>query len=359
MKRKSRSRSSSEEVKEDEKFNFDVLQYEIDPNKMFVLSVSRVKDYGGGVECSSNNGINNDHKNANVDADIDNVKRKRKEISNMILPIEHHQIGVNKDSNMRRRQKQKPNFTTDELVDPLTEQVYSIYHKKMMKQETRMMNDEANYSELEADRLEGILESLEISSWRSILPKITVINNVTDEVELLHKRELTQQAIRSMLDKYKDMKHRISLLQRKQRHIMIDPHKQLDKLYSNVDKSLIIGYHSSSDEEENDLDVYQIRTRRKMMKHRIFAPTLIVPLSVPLAPTNFQYGIVADPLKSPFIVKFTKEERLKYLNKDKDFTKRYRSIENFPNQEMRFVSKSRAVCELGSNSKCQKKFIHD
>ena len=46
MKRKSRSRSSSEEVKEDEKFNFDVLEYEIDPNKRFVLSVNIVVTTG-------------------------------------------------------------------------------------------------------------------------------------------------------------------------------------------------------------------------------------------------------------------------------------------------------------------------
>ncbi|CDO94042.1 unnamed protein product [Kluyveromyces dobzhanskii CBS 2104] len=315
MKRK--SRSGSADRSEEDKFNFDVPEYEMDPSRPLSVSISR-------VNASTITG--------NDEADF---LRKRDEISEMILPIEQHSICLDSEDKI-----------LPELIDPLIDEAYDNYHKKMVKQETRMMNDESNHSELEADRLQGILDHLEVTSWRFYLPKITVVNNPLDEEELQKKRELTQQTIRYMLKRYNDMKLRINVHSRKQRHHMIDPSKRLDKLFSKVDKSMIMGYHSSSDDEENQLNAKEVKKRRKHIKHELYSSPLIIPLSTPSKPTAFKYGIIAEPFKPPFVIKFSKDERLGCLKNVPNCNSRYHYAEQFPNQEMKFIKRDSTICEL-------------
>lgn len=315
MKRKSRSESADNT--EEDKFNFDIPEYDVDPSRPLSVSISRNK------------------RQEHPHADQVDISKTRNEISDMILPIEYHPIGFTSEDQAMA-----------EFADPLSDQLYDNYHKKMLKQETRMMNDESNHSDLEADRLEGILDHLEVASWRLYLPKVTIVKDLFDEDELHAKKELTQRTIRLMLKKYKYMKHRINIHARKQRHFMIDSSKRLDKLFSKVDKSMIIGYHSSSEDEEDNLDATEIKRRRKMLKHKHFSSPLVIPLSTPSAPTSFKYGIIAEPLNSPFIIKFTKEERLKCLRKVENYKKRYHLIEHFPNQQMKIIKKVAATCEL-------------
>lgn len=109
----------------------------------------------------------------------------------MTLEIEHHELSQN---------IRKP---TDDLLPDST---YQPYHKKMLKQENRMIQSDIVNGENEADRLSLISDRLGMLNWEVTLQKVTKINDPTDENEMETKRYQTKELIDSMLHKFESMK---------------------------------------------------------------------------------------------------------------------------------------------------------
>lgn len=281
MKRK--SRISKSETKDDDKFNFDIPEYKIDPSQRLVIK----------------------HTNVPPEKQEDDTLSKRREISSMTLTIQHKNI------------TSSTNASQLHIIDPLSDDVYEAYHKKMVRQETRMITSDTHHSELEAEQLQNVLDGLDVASWRTFLPKITVVKNVDDEEELERKKTLTQETIHAMLQKYKDMKKTISIHSRKQRNLMIDPFSKIERMYSKVDRSSVVGYNSSSDTDEESMDIADIRSRRKQIRQKTFGSSIVVPLSLHTGPHS-RFAIVAEPLRHPIVIRLTKQERLSLFNMVED-----------------------------------------
>lgn len=114
----------------------------------------------------------------------------------MTLEIEHHELSQN---------IRKP---TDDLLPDST---YQPYHKKMLKQENRMIQSDIVNGENEADRLSLISDRLGMLNWEVTLQKVTKINDPTDENEMETKRYQTKELIDSMLHKFESMKKKAAI----------------------------------------------------------------------------------------------------------------------------------------------------
>ncbi|AET39261.1 Sas4p Ecym_4185 [Eremothecium cymbalariae DBVPG len=291
---------------DDEKFNFDIQEYEIDPFKPLKVvhkSKSPVK---------KNNG--------------EDVLNTREKIKQMHLNIDK----VTLDDIT----KQSKCFLVCDSDEP-----YEAYHKKMFKQETRMINDDKIESENEAERLQHIYETLDMLGWEKVLAQVTVIRDVDDQKELKTKRELTKLAIQDMLSKFQDMKRRISMQSRNSRHGMYNVASNPLLLYSNLDRSLVYGYSSSSDEEEDCMTIDQIRQHRKTSREKKFGGSLVIQLSAS-ARSNARYAIIAEPLRSPYVIKYTKDERDYYKKKLDDSLSRFNFLGPLPDQLAVFKEKN-------------------
>lgn len=267
--RKLRSKSQ-EERGDDNRFNFDVTAYKIDPKKKLNI-VSR---------------------GTRLPAGSQQLNAERKQLSKMKLAIKKCVL-----RNISKRHE-----------DMLSDDIYRPYHKRMLKQENRMINNDKLQSEAEAERLQRIFEKLDSMDWKSSLVKITVIQNLDDDKELEDKRILTKKAIEDMLDKFHDMKNRSNLLSRNYKVGRIDPVKNPEVLYDKVDKTLIMGYESSSDEEEEAMSMDEIRTHRRLKREQRYGCPVVIHLKES-ARSRMKFTIVAEPLRKPYIAKNTKDEK--------------------------------------------------
>lgn len=257
---------------EDDRFNFDIPETKIPSDRKLVIVSRRRASL-----------INTDPR----------FTEKRNLISSMKLEITKHEL---------------PCISENDCHDLLSDDIYRSYHKKMQKQESRMINDDKIQSEAEAERLQNLSEKLDHLDWINTLSKLTVIHDMRDEEELLLKRDMTKQSIVRMLDKFRDMKRRSNLLSRNYRHGRINPVANRASLYCRIDRKLIMGYDSSSDEEEENMTPEQIRLHRKRNREANYGGTIIVQLKR-LKNSAAKYAIVAEPLRASYIVKCSKEER--------------------------------------------------
>lgn len=96
--------------------------------------------------------------------------------------------------------------------DPLPDEHYEVFHKKMKREERAMTNSDRLKIMLEIDNLRQQLHHLHQYDWARHLPKITHINNVLDLDEMTHKKQLTEDEIARLLDKYDDWRRRQEVL---------------------------------------------------------------------------------------------------------------------------------------------------
>ncbi|EDO16866.1 hypothetical protein Kpol_1024p19 [Vanderwaltozyma polyspora DSM 70294] len=227
--------------------------------------------------------------------------------------------------------------------DPLSDALYKPYHKKMLKQENRMLERDVNEWETEADRLELLSDKLNMLDWHISLPKMTVINDVCDEDEMDRKRELTKEYIRNTLAKYEEMKFQKSLLSKTcKRSRKLDPSKDRSRVYKKVDRKTVEGYHSSSDEEEDGMSVSEIRKHR--LDKRIKSCGGVVKIGLTAGAKNKltihgalvkltrNFAIIAEPLRNPYIIKLSLDEKREWNKDSEEYERKLTYYAPFPKQ---------------------------
>ncbi|CAB4253936.1 similar to Saccharomyces cerevisiae YDR181C SAS4 Subunit of the SAS complex (Sas2p, Sas4p, Sas5p), which acetylates free histones and nucleosomes and regulates transcriptional silencing [Maudiozyma barnettii] len=260
------------------KFEFD-FSHEIDPNEQ--------------LECLSRN-IDRHHKSSKTV----NIRDTKISISKMVLDIEDHNINYDNDD--------------DDDDDPLPDTLYKAFHKKMLRQENRMIESDINESYESAEHLEQLYNKLEVITWPTALAKMTKINDPTDDDELGEKRQMAMNKIMDMLDKYKLMNEHASILQKNKSKFKINPLTNYTKIYRNVDHLLLDNYESSSDEDEEEFTTEQIRIHR--IKKRTESCGGVITIGLKTFEVREHYTIIAQPLKKPYVIKLTSKEKKKLSN---------------------------------------------
>ncbi|SCU89517.1 LAME_0E03994g1_1 [Lachancea meyersii CBS 8951] len=237
--------------------------------------------------------------------------------------------------------KKTPNGCDSVRPDPLADELYEVYHRKMQKQEIRMVNQDAVQSELEAERLEGVLEGLESQNWLKTLLKTTVIHNADNLEEIMRKREITQDTIGSMLAKFEALKARIAFLARNGR---LKGGKQAcsrSRISDDFSSSRIDHYRLPafgfgdvdlhSDDEEESMSNAEIKAYRKKLREQKFGGTVVMQLRRSTS-VNYKFAIVAEPLRSAYIVKCSKAEKAKWSRKAELLPPQVEYYQPFPTQ---------------------------
>lgn len=298
-----------------EKFDFDTEEYEINPKRKLRL-VSRINPNAGHLRKSKSCFTVDEHvdetrcqkpvmKSPFMSKVDDEIKKKRETITKMTLEIEHHELSQN---------IRKP---TDDLLPDST---YQPYHKKMLKQENRMIQSDIVNGENEADRLSLISDRLGMLNWEVTLQKVTKINDPTDENEMETKRYQTKELIDSMLHKFESMKKKSRNLARRPASsdslLKLVSGKDWPKIYTRIDRTFIPDYASSSDEEEEKITVEEIRERRLKKREQQCGGSIIVLLSDHQSQKGMtRFAIVAEPLRKPYLIKTSTKERNSWKNK--------------------------------------------
>ncbi|GAV52885.1 hypothetical protein ZYGR_0AI01670 [Zygosaccharomyces rouxii] len=284
---------------DDEKFDFDVDEYEIDPHKI-------LKTVNRGYPMTTN---------ANRSG-IEDVDEKRKLIGSMILEVE--------GNNIESRDGAKEDKLPDEL--------YLAYHKKMTRNEARMLESDVVQGENEADKLSLWSEKLDLAHWQVKLKQITVIKNSDDEEEMEKKRVLTKDTIDSMLARYHTMKKNRSILLKNNRTGKIDPVKHWSQIYNRINRKVVLDYHSSSDDEEEKMDIDQIRTHRKIIRERECRGSIIIQLTMAARSCHTKYAIIAEPLRRPYVIRISKQERQRWNKLMEGAPEKFTNYTEFPSQ---------------------------
>lgn len=200
---------------------------------------------------------------------------------------DHIQEAKNTKSGRRslRASTQAKKFTSDPLDDTL----YELYHRRMEKEEKKMLNRDRESFCSEADKLKWQLDALLQNDWAKSLPSITFIRDTRDQEELQQKREWTISSIRQLLEKYEDWKRREDRVLGKVRAHLLTPnvgngHGQTHnngidfRFYTeSLNKFDYIG-DSGTDSEEEDMDVEEIKQRRKIKNCGKFGPSIRINL---------------------------------------------------------------------------------
>lgn len=314
-----------EDSSDDNRFDFEQDEYSIDPNKKFLILHSRVRQDDQEVSIDRTHQVTddeNDYVSNNTDSKIEldlnlksdklDVQKSKGLITSMILDIKTNRIDevytnrndVSMDGNIVN------NNVTKTLVDPLSDETYTSFHKKMLKQENRMHQFDVNQGINEAERLDLIYDKLDLPNWVSTLQRVTIINDPTDEKELLEKKIMTKQHIKSLLNKYNRMQKRNRFLQKCIKRIRTIPIQRTAKIYQNLDRKCDIDYHSSSDEEQDEcsIDNAEICRRRLQRKETQCGGSIIIGISYTELHKS-KFFIMAEPLKKPYIFMASKEER--------------------------------------------------
>lgn len=124
-------------------------------------------------------------------------------------------------------------------VDPLPDSKYTIFHRKMKKEETQMLNEEKIKNLVEVDNLNTNLQLLRQYDWIRHLPSITKVNNIMDYEEMERKRDLTINEIEKLLEKQ-------ALWKRKRDKFNIDI-----KLFHNGERVAAVDEYALSNCERN------------------------------------------------------------------------------------------------------------
>lgn len=177
--------------------------------------------------------------------------------------------------------------------DPLSDDLYSIYHRRMEKEEKKMMNRDREKVYTEADKMKSQLEALQQPHWARVLPAITYVRDPRDRNEMEEKREWTINSLNLLLAKFETWrKQEEKLLGKRSRNPSVSVGHELNdlRLYTKMDRYEFIG-DSDTDEEENGLSVTEIKRRRLKRRAKKFGPVI-----------KIRFGenvVVAEPFEYP------------------------------------------------------------
>lgn len=290
-----RSKGGENQDEEDDRFDFDRQEYSIDPHKKFEVLRSRIRG-----SLKTENGPT--EKVSNPTIDNPDVLCTKEMINRMTLKIKKNNIA---DHNPKVEEGIK-------LIDndPLVDNVYTSFHRRMLLQENRMHQVDVNQSVNEAERLILVNDKLDMPSWVGTLQKITVIDNPHDAKELAKKKKMTKQYIKKLLDRYNKMEKHNHVLNKEIKKIKLVPIRRTPKIYQNLDRKDDVEYHSSSDDEEDEDNISNEElSRRRLRRREVQAGGSIV---IGLSYTDMVYSrfaIIAEPLKTPAVILASSSEK--------------------------------------------------
>ncbi|CCF56907.1 hypothetical protein KAFR_0B06110 [Kazachstania africana CBS 2517] len=304
-----------------QKFDFDMDGYEIDPEKRFKFAIREVPK---GLTHSE--GIKKESKMPNKG--LANVDETRDLITNMILNIDRQKLDT-----IRKRSK-----NDEYLVDPLPDKLYDSFHKKMLRQENRMLEQDVIEGEEEADGLQLIYDKLCMPNWPQTLSKVTKINDQENMEELQLKKKLTRETIKSMLDKFHLMKKNSNMLYKNRRISKNDSPQKWTDLYKHVNRRFVQNYESSSeDEEEENLPIEELRNLRKKRREAKCGGSIIIGIGMNQLVNKF--AIVSEPLRKPYVIRCSAKEK-SLMRKVEKLPKRYRYLPSLRTQTAKFKQKT-------------------
>lgn len=252
------------------------------------------------LQCVPRNNVTKDDMSSK-----ENVQHTRTSINKMVLNIEHHELEVNRKDKKKLVNSHAQNIRAE--LNSLPDSIYEPFHKKMLRQELKMIEADVKEGYESAEHLEQLYNKLEVITWPMALQKMTRIDDPTDDEELNLKRKMTMDKIMSMLGKYKLMTEHAAILKKHKSKLKINPFINYTKIYRNIDRMFIENYESSSDEEEEDLTVQQIREHRLKKRAQKCGGTITIGLKT--AKHTESFAIIAEPLRNPYVIKLTAKER--------------------------------------------------
>lgn len=176
----------------------------------------------------------------------------------------------------------RPRRTRNNLPEPLPDEVYEVFHRRMKREETVMTNADILRLLLEIDRLKDHLRVLKSLEWTRHLPTITVVNDKTNTKEMEHKRKLTIAEIERLLANFELWCIRQDRLRTENRYLE--------------------SHEIASDEEDVfSISLEQLRSRRQKQK-RSLLPHLTLDL-------GNGYALISEPAKTPRIISVDKVDK--------------------------------------------------
>lgn len=110
--------------------------------------------------------------------------------------------------------KQLNEFKTTEAVslpisnqDPMSPQIYEGHHRRMEREERRMQVQERQQLTVMASKIRSQMDMLARGDWRSSIEKIVRIQDISDTKEMVRKRDLALNEMKTFLAKF-DEYHR-------------------------------------------------------------------------------------------------------------------------------------------------------
>ncbi|KAM9894787.1 hypothetical protein OXX79_008478 [Metschnikowia pulcherrima] len=119
---------------------------------------------------------------------------------------------INSDLSVRRAEEELPRRRRRIIADPLNDEVYETFHRRMKKEERSRTLTDRGRMYFEMDNLKSQLELLQQHDWNKHLPTLTKINDRSDVDELLKKRQATMHEIEKTLAKFANWEARSSVL---------------------------------------------------------------------------------------------------------------------------------------------------
>lgn len=101
--------------------------------------------------------------------------------------------------------------------DPLTDEIYIPYHRRMERTEKRVQNVEKDQSALDLDHLSNLVKLLnEETCWRKHIMKLVLISDEDTDEDLQKKRELALGELQGYFAKYHRWKSKMALQRQKE-----------------------------------------------------------------------------------------------------------------------------------------------
>ncbi|CCH62386.1 hypothetical protein TBLA_0H00980 [Henningerozyma blattae CBS 6284] len=342
-----RNKNSQDEIIQVGKYDFDKPEYELDPKKRLQViinaSLYKRRKYNKNIHAdvsesldSMNSSLPMTSNNNLVNEDLkdDILYQKKEEIQQLIMNkkklISDMALKIDKINSKNSSLSSSSISSKEMTIDLLADDKYKAFHKKMVRQEARMIEGDIIEAEQEAECLQLLRDKLLMPHWITTLLKATIVNDPTDATELDNKRTLTMELLNHILERYNELLKLKTTLTKNQKHPPIQKNINRQKYYDRIDRHVLVGYQSSSDEEEEDMTVNEIRERRR--KKRI--DQLGYPIHIGLAKFNVltpTYEIIAEPLQKSYVLKLNTKERSVWKNREDP----YRRIEYYarlPNQ---------------------------
>lgn len=184
-------------------------------------------------------------------------------------------------------------------ADPLPDDWYSVFHRRMAKEEKSMAESDRTRVMMEIENLKDQLRLLLQNDWARQLPRITFVEDKKDMDEMTRKRKLTQTEIRRMLSKYVNWEERNKKLLREFKRFedQSPAENGLRRSYRDVD----LDDESENSDDSDDSDEKVLVNLQDLKRQREAARMWKVGSSTRILLRN-GYDILLQPDQIPRIV---------------------------------------------------------